>query len=703
VKHSHWLIVGLALLVSLTLKNPSSAQGPDDRLDSESGRRVGLVSTTAECVAVRGGFSNSASATVRLRWSGQIEQAFLVLSATGSRGGHSIYINGQFAASAPVRPGGAPCRTGAPAPVYGPTDVIPIPIEVLAQDENVITLTNDADIYDGWTAANVHIEIHGVLTGPPAAALELTAPIEPHLSLDVTAPISGSVLLTCTYELARGRVISQLVSYQIPVGYTGGTSVPLLVGLHGMGGSGQRTRDFLAPEANSRGWLLAAPEMHGSYHINTGEYALAWPGAQHDIIDTIAYMMSQYEVDPSHIYVAGGSMGGQTAAMLAAKYPDVFAAAVPWKPLTDLADWYYELDTLGDPYHNVPGIRNETGGSPIYEEFEFEYQRRSPMEVPQNSRLIPIKMWHDVEDELVPIHHSRDLRDAIDRWDPITPVTLIEIGVAENECPEGSFEHCYNPDPPEVFDYLEGFTLSSQPPLSLTIRTDESKPYYWLNFAQTGGDHWSEVVAAYRPAGKTVTATISETQALTLAFNLGSTPTTGRVMERPGMGLPATTYLVHGGGNYRLENYTSGYLTTSLNTTGQFTLTISAIRVEVSPDPTVVSAGRVVTSTITALVRDQLNTPVPDATLVEFSTTVGTFPNGGSTYVTTTTGGQATAILSLGPAPGLAEISARVERVTGSTAVIVEPVKVYIPMVTRNGWILWQRRFVTPDAARATR
>jgi hypothetical protein len=247
----------------------------------------------------------------------------------------------------------------------------------------------------------------------------------------------------------------------------------------------------------------------------------------------------------------------------------------------------------------------------------------------------------------------------------------------------------------EVFDYLEGFTSSSQPPLSLTIRTDESKPYYWLNFAQTGGDHWSEVVAAYRPADRTVTATISETRPLTLAFNLGSTPTTGRIVERPGMGLPATTYLVSGGGEYRLEDYTSGYLTTTLTATGQFTLTISAIRVEVSPDPAVVSAGKVVTSTITALVRDRLNVPVPDATLVEFSTTAGTFPNGGSTYTTTTAGGQATAILSLGLAPGLVAISARVERVTGTTAVIVEPVKVYLPMVTSGQTTIYGGQAVT--------
>jgi hypothetical protein len=303
--------------------------------------------------------------------------------------------------------------------------------------------------------------------------------------------------------------------------------------------------------------------------------------------------------------------------------------------------------------------------------------------MPQNSRPIPIKMWHDVDDELVPIHHSQDLKDAIDSWGPVTPVTLIEIGSDENECPENPYEHCYHPPPADVLDFLGDFTLNAGPPLSLTIRTDESKPYHWLDFAQTGGDHWSEVAAAYSPAGKTVTATISDTHSLNLGFNLGSTPIMERGIERSGMGLPATTYLVKGGGNYGLEGYTSGYLVAPLTTVGQFTLTVSAIAVEASANPPWVAGGHIAASTITALARDQLGNPVPDGTLVEFSTTEGTFPNGRAAYVTTAAGGQASAILSLGPSAGVAEVAASVEGVTGTTTVVVDSVEIYLPVVTR--------------------
>lgn len=671
MKTRYSLVIVLALIAALSLWNlVLAAKPPGDDPNQGDERWVGLVSTTVECLAVEAGERDSASANVLLQWDGQIEEAFLALSAAGSQGGHSIYVNGQRVGSAPVRSGGSLCLAESPAIAFGSTDLIPVPVQLLTKGENRITLTNDADIEDGWTAANLQLEIHGVLTGPPVAALEMAQLAVERPSFDAQAPILGSVWLTSTYELSQGRLISQLVSYQVPTGYTGSVPVPLLIGLHGMGGSGEYTRDFLAAEADQRGWLLAAPELHGSHFVNTGMYSLAWPGAQHDIMDTVAYMMSEYEVDPSRIYIAGGSMGGQTGAMMAAKYPDVFAAVGVWSSLTDLTDWYLDLDAFGDPYGVLVRIRQETGGTPLA--VPFEYQRRSPIKMPQNSRLIPIKMWHDVDDLYVPIYHSRDHRDAINAWTPQTPVLLIEIPSDANACPPDAYEHCYSPELVGLFDYLESFTQSAQPPLSLNVRSDESKPYYWLDLALTGGDHWSQVETAYSLSGETVTATVSDDFPLTLGFNLGSAPIIdSEGIGRSGLGLPATTYLIKGGGNYQLKPYTSGYLTATLTTTGQYTLTISALTVNLSATPVVGSASPVETSTIQATASDRLGNLIPDGTTILFSTTAGTFPNGLSTYATTSAGGQATTVLSLGPAAGPAEVTASVETVTGSTTVEV--------------------------------
>ena len=685
-----WLATGLGMLMVLSLWNLVSAAGPP-KDGPKDNRQVALVSTAAECLVVEAGQPNSVSTTLQLVWEGEIEESFLVLSVAGSEGEHSLYINGQRVGSVPVQPEGEPCQATIPVR-------IPVPASVLVRGQNRVTITNDANINDGWTAAQVHLEIQGrMLSGPPVAVLEATVvPVSSRQGIGTMGVVSGTVALTSTYELAQGRVISQVVWYQVPMSYTGSVSVPLIIALHGMGDTGQWIRDYLAGEANRRGWLLAAPDMHGRYYINHGKYALGWVGAQHDIMDTIEYMMSEYQVDPSRIYIAGGSMGGQTTAMMTAKYPDVFAAAVPWKPFTDLAQWYNEREALGDPYGGNTKIRKETGGTPST--VPFEYQRRSPIRMPQNSRLVPIKMWHDVDDQLVPIHHSRDWRDAINGWNPPTPVTLVEVPSWANDCPpdsEGDLEHCYDPPPSDIFDFLSGFTLDSDSPVSVSLRTDESKPYYWLNIVQTGGDHWSEIEATYNPLNQTVTATISDTQPLTLAFNLGSIPIKGPGgVDRSGMRLPATTYLVYGGGNNYLHNYVSGYLTTTLMTTGRFSLTISAIRVEASASPSMVLAGQGVTSTIQVSVQDHQGHLAPDGAIVELSTTEGTFPNSASTYTQTLLGGWTETTLTLGPEDTMAQVTARVEMVTDTVPVdIIHPAVeiLVIPNLTK----IFYRQMVT--------
>lgn len=666
-----WVAAGLGLLMTMLLWQLVLASG-----SLQGDQHVGLVSTTIDCLVVEAGKLSTVSDTVRLAWEGQIDEAYLVLTVEGSQGNHSIYVNGQRVASAPVQTSNE---------LYQTTSLIEIPIspDLLVNGENVIMLTNDADVNDGWSATDVHIEIHGLINGPPVSSLKtpLTAP--PLAGMGVKTTISGAVALTSTYELAQGKVITQVVWYQIPVSYTESVPVPLVIALHGMGGTGEWIRDYLAEEANNRGWLLAAPDMHGHYYVNHGGYALGWVGAQHDVIDTIEYMASHYSVDPHRIYVVGGSMGGQATAMMSAKYPDLFAAAVPWKPITDLSDWYYEVEALDDPYGDLRQVRRETGGTSAGttpSEAPFEYQRRSPMELPQNNRLMPLKMWHDVDDGYVYIHHSRDLRDAINGWNPPVPVLLIEVPSEANDCPPDNqgrdLEHCYNPDPSDIFDFLTGFTLDTEPPVSINLRTDESKPYYWLNVSQTGGEHWSEIQTAYSLANQTISATISDTQSLTLAFNLGSTAMSGPGgTSRPGMGLPQTTYLISGGGNYRLEVYTSGYLTVPITMTGQLSLTISAIAVDLSVYPDILPGWQVATATVTAVVRDRLGNPVPEGTPIELSTTEGLFPNESPSLVTATTAGRVTTTLTLEPsATDQANLTANVENVTGLASIdIIHP------------------------------
>lgn len=653
----------LSLTLSLTLPGATDASGPGGKGEVVAG----LASDALECLAVGGNLGAADGGVVHLNWSGQAERARLILSVSGAEASHTIRVNGQPVASSPIHPQGQPCRDGE---VF----YIAIPPQVLVQGENLIEITNDAMASDEWTASRVRLEVLGHFVVFPTGGAVVGA--------DVAATDVSSFTITFINPYDGTDQEARVV---LPDGYSGDPA-PLVVYVHGRTSDMYEGENTLGEATRSRGWLLASPQLHGRWPYPPdppGKYAYASLESQYDIIGTVNYMLDHYNVITDRIYLVGYSMGGQIAAVTAAKFPHVFAAVFDNKGPTDMARWYdeqWEKEWMERECHIAEVPRNPTQNP-------FCYQRRSGINFASNYIHIPISITHSVSDTLVPIHHSRDLRDAINSYGPDRTVLVYEDRVVGPTCDDGGRYHCYEPDPMDVLGFLEQFTLGNHP-TSMYVATDESKSYYWLKIAQTGDDHWSQVQVACYPLTATVTAWISDTAPLTLAFNLGSAALAyERISDRlrqPGMGFPATTYLIKGGGNNYLYDYGSGYLTTALSTTGDFGLTISAVRLDLSAQPDMVSGWQVATSTIRAEGRDGLGNPVPDGTAVGFSTTRGIFPNGSTVYTAAITGGQATVTLTLQPGEILAEITARLGSVTATTSVEGFPFKVCLPLIIRE-------------------
>jgi len=127
----------------------------------------------------------------------------------------------------------------------------------------------------------------------------------------------------------RSKVDNTLQPYQVfvPTGYDKSKPFPLVIALHGMGGD--ENSYFLAygqgafkTEAEKHGYIVACPKGRKPASMYMGD-------AEKDVMDVLAEMKRDYNVDPDRIYLTGHSMGGFGTWSVAMSHPDVFAAIAP--------------------------------------------------------------------------------------------------------------------------------------------------------------------------------------------------------------------------------------------------------------------------------------------------------------------------------------------------------------------------------------
>jgi predicted esterase len=162
----------------------------------------------------------------------------------------------------------------------------------------------------------------------------------------------------------------------VPTGYQPARPAPLVVALHGLGGTEDSFFESYArvtPQlAEQHRFLLVAPlgyrvdGFYGSPLMGGGDAAAKRRTelSEKDVLEVLARMKAQYAVDESRIYLIGHSMGAIGTWTLGAKYPDLWAALVPFSgvgsPLAAArmkAIPQYVVHGDADPTVNVSGSR----------------------------------------------------------------------------------------------------------------------------------------------------------------------------------------------------------------------------------------------------------------------------------------------------------------------------------------------------------
>lgn len=125
----------------------------------------------------------------------------------------------------------------------------------------------------------------------------------------------------------------------VPSSYDPGRSMPLVVALHGLGGTENSffenyNADF--PKlAEQHGYIVAAPlgyRVDGSYGWGLGNppadpaVQFVQARSEEDVMQVLGLVQQHYNIDPARIYLAGHSMGAIGTWKVAAKFPDVWAA-----------------------------------------------------------------------------------------------------------------------------------------------------------------------------------------------------------------------------------------------------------------------------------------------------------------------------------------------------------------------------------------
>ncbi len=156
-----------------------------------------------------------------------------------------------------------------------------------------------------------------------------------------------------TYTFQEAGNIDMEYRVYVPTSYDGSDATPLVIALHGLGSGTMYMMEYnnLVELAESFGFIVATPMGYNSrgwygargqgneFNRRRGD-----PGSENlgelsekDVLNVLAIMREDYNVDEGRIYLIGQSMGGGGTWYLGSKYSDIWAALVPMAPAISIS------------------------------------------------------------------------------------------------------------------------------------------------------------------------------------------------------------------------------------------------------------------------------------------------------------------------------------------------------------------------------
>ncbi len=181
---------------------------------------------------------------------------------------------------------------------------------------------------------------------------------------------------------------------------------PLLVALHTWSNDYKQSGSIPYAEwCIDKDWIFIHPNFRGA---NKKPEATGSPLAMQDIYDAVQFVLNEYSVDTTRIYLVGNSGGGMAALLAASYYPELWTAVSAWSSISDLTAWYEE--GVQDSTNYPEMIRLSCMGSPGESEaVDQEYRIRSPLTHLEKAKGVILDINAGIADGhtgSVPVSHS---------------------------------------------------------------------------------------------------------------------------------------------------------------------------------------------------------------------------------------------------------------------------------------------------------